>query len=133
MTQHRGNNGRRGRVVSRSAKAVMKTFRSAKSAAPRFMSTCGVFPELSESATDKLHSIVHDLATKQLNQGRHLRSLRKRLHQLTLTRSRRASAELVDNIGSDLTAVLASEATAAYLFGLSVGMTVRSLPERLDR
>ena len=98
------------------------------------MCACGIFPELSESASDGLHSIVNELATDQLHKRRHLRNLESRLNRLVgaaKTRSR-ANRELFDGLGNDLTALLASEATAAYLFGLSVGLTVRSLPEQLD-
>lgn len=38
----------------------------------------------------------------------------------------------MEGISNDLTAVLTAEAIAAYLFGLSVGLTVRSLPDRVD-
>ena len=134
---------RRKRVIARAknnrrqlaapAKAVMNAFRSARFSAPRFMSSCGIFPEVSESASDHLHPIVHELAVKQLNQGRHFRALHKGIHQLAATATDKTRRnELVERIGSDLTAVLAAEATAAYLFGLSVGLTVRSLPERLE-
>lgn len=114
------------------AAAVMKAFRKAKSSAPRFMSACGIFPEVSESASDHLHPIVHDLAMRQLNQGRHLRALQKRIQRLARGGRGAQSSELFDQIGAELTAVLAAEATAAYLFGLSVGLTVRSLPEQLE-
>lgn len=120
--------------VSARARAVMKAFRLAKNSAPKFMSSCGIFPEVSDSASDRLHSIVHELAMRQLDKGRHIRALNKRLKQLSAPRrTKQAQADLMEGIGNELTAVLASEATAAYLFGLSVGMTVRTLPERLDR
>ncbi|MBY0495786.1 MAG: hypothetical protein K2Y23_16370 [Cyanobacteria bacterium] len=113
----------------------MKAFRLAKTSAPRFMSACGVFPEVSEQASDGLHSIVNQLATRQLNKGRHLRALQRRIQALAAAanRGQKRPADVLDRIGVELTALLESEATAAYLFGLSVGMTVRSLPERLDR
>lgn len=114
------------------AAAVMKAFRSAKYSAPRFMSACGIFPEVSESASDHLHPIVHDLAMKQLDQGRHLRALQRGIQRLTRSARTRRDREIADQLGAELTAVLAAEATAAYLFGLSVGLTVRSLPERLE-
>lgn len=125
---------RKTRGLSPPAKAVMKAFRLARSSAPRFLSSCGIFPEVSESASDGLHCIVNDVATRQLNKGRHVRALQRRIQQLSVSGSRRRSPrELIERIGNDLTAVLAAEATAAYLFGLSVGMSVRSLPERIDR
>lgn len=97
------------------------------------MSTCGVFPEVSESASDRLHAIVHKLATSQLNQGRPLRALHRRIQRLSSAKTgSRARSELMEGISNDLTAVLTAEAIAAYLFGLSVGLTVRSLPDRVD-
>jgi len=113
------------------AKAVMQAFRLAKFSAPPFMSTCGIFPEVSESASNRLHSIVNEVATRRLNKGRHIRALHRKIQQLAAATSpKKRSKQLIERIGNDLTALLASEATAAYLFGLSVGMTVRTLPER---
>ena len=133
MRLRRSSKAQPRRSVSSRAKAVMKAFRSAKHTAPNFMSACGIFPEVSESASDRLHSIVHELAMRQLNKGRHLRALQRGVQQLASTRKgKKSAAEIVDGIGRELTAILASEATAAYLFGLSVGMTVRTLPERLE-
>jgi hypothetical protein len=114
----------------------MRAFRLAKFSAPPFMSACGVFPEVSESASDRLHAIVNDVATRRLSKGRYLRDLHRRLNQLVAPGHKGKRAvhdDLVDRIGRDLTALLASECTAAYLFGLSVGMTVRTLPERFDQ
>jgi hypothetical protein len=98
------------------------------------MSSCGIFPEVSESASDHLHPIVHELAIRQLDQAKHIRALQRELQRLA-KHSRPGKVnqrELIDRVNAELTAVLATEATAAYLFGLSVGLTVRSLPERLD-
>lgn len=122
-----------GKRLTAPARAVMKAFRAAKFSAPGFMSSCGVFPEVSESASDRLHAIVHKLATSQLKQGSALRGLHRRIQRLSsVKRGSRAWSELIDGISNDLTAVLTAEATAAYLFGLSVGLTVRSLPDRVD-
>jgi len=120
--------------VDTPATAVMRAFRSAKFAAPRFMSSSGIFPEISEAASDRLHPIVHKLAVKQLNQGRHLRALQRQLQRLTSRQQTRKEDQraLMERISAELTAILAAEATAAYLFGLSVGLTVRTLPDRLD-
>lgn len=122
-----------GRRLTAPARAVMKAFRAAKFSAPAFMSTCGVFPEVSESASDRLHAIVHKLATGQLKQGQALRALQRRIEKLSsVKKGSRERSELMERIGNDLTAVLSAEAIAAYLFGLSVGLTVRSLPDRMD-
>ena len=122
------------RKLTAPAKAVMQAFRLARFSAPPFMSSCGIFPEVSESASDSLHSIVNEVATRRLNKRRHFRALHRKIQQLaTAANPKKRSKRLVERIGNDLTALLASEATAAYLFGLSVGMQVRALPERLDR
>ena len=116
------------------ADGVMRAFRLAKSSAPAFMSSCGVFPEVSEVATDRLHFIVNDVATRGLNKQQHLRALQSKLQRLARAAGPGARpGDIVERIDDALTALLASEAVAAYLFGLSVGMTVRSLPDTLDR
>lgn len=124
-----------GRGLSPQAKAVMRAFKLAKFSAPGFVLSCGVFPEVSESASDRLHSIVHEVAVKQLQKDRHLRALQKRVQQLAAKANghKPVSADLVERTDNHLTALLASEATAAYLFGLAVGLAVQSLPERLER
>jgi hypothetical protein len=112
----------------------MQAFQLARFSAAPFMSSCGIFPEISESASDRLHSIVNDVATRRLSKGKYLRKFQRRIDELATGSPKRkqSSADIVDRIGTDLTALLACEAVAAYLFGLSVGMTVRTLPERLD-
>ena len=122
------------RRLDTAGRSVMRAFRSARFVAPRFMSSSGIFPEISEAASDRLHPIVHSLAVKQLNQGRHLRALERQLHKLASSADSRNlnQREVMEQISAELTAVLAAEATAAYLFGLSVGLTVRSLPDHLD-
>ena len=123
-----------GRGISARARAVMSAFRLARFSAPPFLSACGVFPEVSESASDRLHAIVNDLATRRLNKARHVRALQRKLRRLaTAATGRQRPNDLVEQITDDLTAVLDAEATAAYLFGLSVGMTVRALPDRIEQ
>lgn len=112
----------------------MSAFRLARFSAPPFLSACGVFPEVSESASDRLHAIVNEVATRRLNKARHVRALQQNLRRLARSpTARRRPDDLVEQIIDDLTAVLDAEATAAYLFGLSVGMTVRALPDRIER
>lgn len=122
-----------GRGLTARASAVMGAFRLAKFSAPPFLSACGVFPEVSESASDRLHAIVNEVATRRLSKRRYLLALQAKVQRLAVAAGKgKPTRDVVDRIGNDLTALLASEATAAYLFGLSVGMTVRTLPERLD-
>lgn len=116
------------------ARAVMGAFRLARFSAPTFVSACGVFPEVSESASDQLHAIVNEVATRRLNKARHIRALQQKLRRLaTAAGPRHRAGDLMERITSDLTALLAAEATAAYLFGVSVGMSLRTLPDRIDR
>ena len=111
----------------------MEAFRLAKFSAPGFVLSCGIFPEVSELASDRLHSIVHDVATRKFHKDRATRLLRKQFEQLGKGQTGKLShAEIIDNIDTHLSAILSAEATAAYLFGLSVGLVVRSLPDRLD-
>jgi len=124
---------RNGHRLSSRAQAVMKAFRQAKSSAPGFLSSCGIFPEVSELASDGLHRIVHEVATRRLQKARYLRAIHRRVQRLSGAHVKQGAAKHLERISSDLTALLAAEATAAYLFGLSVGLSVRSLPERLDR
>lgn len=123
-----------GRRLTAPAQAVMRAFRAARASASPFVSTCGVFPEVSEPATDQLHAIVNDVATQNLDKARLVRSLQRKLRRLAAAANpRHRPKDIVERIGGDLTALLSSEATAAYLFGVSVGMTIRTLPERIDR
>ena len=121
--------------LSPRAKAVLEAFHLAKFSAPGFVLSCGIFPEVSESASDRLHSIVHEVATRKLKKTAATRALQRRVQQLASAGAKRklSRADIVDNLDNDLTAVLAAEATAAYLFGLSVGLAVRSLPDRLEK
>src|SRR5687768_10879775 len=120
--------------LSARGRAVMSAFRLARFSTPPFLLACGVFPEVSESASDRLHAIVDDVATRRLNKARHVRALQQKLRKLATPANRRHQRnDLVEQITNDLTAVLDAEATAAYLFGISVGMTVRALPDRIER
>jgi hypothetical protein len=107
--------------------AVMRALRDVRRHAPGFVVACGVLPEVSESASERLHSIAHDVAGRHLDGRRHLLSLQEDLRQLG------TSADVSDRIERDITAVIGAEATAAYLLGLSVGLAVHALPERLTR
>ncbi|HEY5618812.1 MAG TPA: hypothetical protein VIK60_12790 [Vicinamibacterales bacterium] len=105
----------------------MKAFHDARRYAPGFVVSCGVLPEVSESASERLHTIVREVAERHLDGRRHMVSLQKRLRQEL------DSAEATDRIGRNLTELIGSEATAAYLFGLAVGLAIQALPERLNR
>jgi len=104
----------------------MKALRNARSYAPGFVVSCGILPEISESASERLHSIVRDVAERHLDGRRHMTLLKTSLRRAT------DSAEASDRRERHLTEVIASEVTASYLFGLAVGLAIRDLPERLN-
>ena len=116
-----------GAALTPSALAVMRAFNDARHHAPGFVVSCGVLPEVSEAASDRLHSIVRDIAERRLDARRHMRAVHTGLSQLPGRRSR------ADQIERHLNAVLGSEVTAAYLFGLAVGLAINGLPDRLLR
>lgn len=115
-----------GAALTPRGRAVLRAFREARLAATGFVVSCGVLPEVSESASDRLHSIVRDVA-EHLGGRRHLTAVQHRL------RRGLASAAEIDREERALTALLNTESTAAYLFGLSVGLAIHGLPERLSR
>jgi hypothetical protein len=119
------------------ARAVLRAFRDARHSAPGFVLSCGILPEVSESASDRLHGIVHALAEGHLGKRQRLKALQGILRRLApvnkAATKRRSGMDVVDEIESQLTALLALEATAAYVFGLSVGLAIRALPDRWDR
>lgn len=104
----------------------MRAFGKARQAAPGFVVSCGVLPEVSEAASERLHSIIRQVA-EPLDGQRPLGAIQRRLRQST------ASAREIDRSERDLTALIGAETTAAYLFGLSVGLAIHALPDKLNR
>jgi hypothetical protein len=107
------------------AQAVLRAFADAQTRAAGFLLSTGVFPEVSESGSEKLHTVVRELAARHLDQGRADRALRA-----ALTRGCRA-LEARDQIEGALHALLSSETKAAYVFGLAAGLQLGSLAETL--
>jgi hypothetical protein len=107
------------------ARAVLRAFADAQTRAPAFLVSAGVFPELSESGAEKLQDIVCELAERHFDQKRVHRALRT-----SLDRGCR-STEARDQIENPISALLESEATAAYLFGLAAGLSLASAGEWL--
>jgi hypothetical protein len=108
------------------ARSVVKAFVDARRRAPAFLLACGVFPEVSEPGSDKLHHIVHELSLRHLNGRRHERALRAAFARCG------TSAETRDRLEQELNALLTAETTAAYVFGLAAGLSVRKLEDTLD-
>lgn len=105
-------------------RAVMRAFGKARQAAPGFVVACGVLPEVSEAASERLHTIIRQVA-EQLNGQRPLGAIQRRLRESS------SSAREIDRSERDLTALIGAETTAAYLFGLSVGLAIHALPDKL--
>lgn len=128
----RVSEGRRGRQglgasLTPQGRAIIRALRDARRQAPAFVVSCGVLPELSESASERLYAIARDIAERHLN-GR-----RRRVElQRTLGRAVKSSVDS-DRVEQQLTALVAAETTAGYLLGLSVGLAIHALPERLTR
>ena len=107
-------------------RAVLRAFSEARRAAPGFVIACGVLPEVSEAASERLHSIIRNVA-EQLDGQPPLGAIQRRLRRGT------ESAHDIDRRERDLTALIGAETTAAYLFGLSVGLAIHALPDKLTR
>lgn len=114
-----------GAALTPRGRAVLRAFRKARQAAPGFVISCGVLPEISESASERLHSIVRDVA-EHLDGQRHFKAVQQEL------RREGASASEIDRSERNLTALINAETTAAYVFGLAVGLALHGLPDRLD-
>jgi hypothetical protein len=109
------------------ARAVLRAFTEARASATGFLLSTGVFPEISESGSEKLHRIVRDLAGRHFNQKRIERRLRASIQAcISSPRSR-------DQVEAALNALLDSETIAAYVFGLAAGLSVASLDDALRR
>ena len=116
-----------GAALTPRGRAVVRAFRAARQFAPGFIVSCGVLPEVSESASERMHDIVRQVAEQNLGGRRHLHLFRQRSHRA------RNAVQASDSLERDLTAFIEAESTAAYLFGLAVGLAVHALPERLTR
>ena len=124
--RRRDSLGLNGGLTAR-GRAVVRAFFEARRLATGFVLACGVFPEVNESGSERLHHIVHDLGARHLNRTRHARALRASLRDAV------GSAQELDRIDRQVTELLASEATAAYVFGLAAGLGLSSLEDRLKR
>lgn len=115
------------RALSPQARAVLRAFDDAQGRAIGFLLSSGAFPEVTEAGSEKLHDIVHALANRHFDRRRLDRALRSSLRRAT------GSAESVDRVEAALTAILATETKAAYVFGLAAGLGLGSLGDSLRR
>lgn len=111
--------------ITPQARAVLRAFTDAQTRAAGFLLSTGVFPEVSEPGSERLHTIVRELAARHLDQRRADRALRT-----ALSRGCRA-LEARDQIEGALSALLSSETKAAYLFGLAAGLQLGSIADTL--
>jgi hypothetical protein len=65
----------------------MRAFGKARQAAPGFVISCGVLPEVSETASGRLHNIIREIA-EQLNGQRPLGAIQRRLRKQRGVRAR---------------------------------------------
>jgi hypothetical protein len=107
------------------ARAVVEAFLEARHVAPGFLLSCGVLPEVSESVTERLHRVIHYLAGRRFERRRHARALRAAIRKIA------ASNEAFDHVETRVNALVATETTSAYLFGLAVGLALSTFPERI--
>jgi hypothetical protein len=98
------------------AKSVLRAFNDARRYAATFRLSSGLLPEVSESCSARLFDIVQHIGAKQFRAGRQHTSLRQALRRAL------PSAEAFDEVDRKLAELRESEVTAAYLFGLSVGL-----------
>jgi hypothetical protein len=104
------------------AKNVLKAFAEARSEAPEFLLSCGVLPELSECVSERLNRVVESLAAQWFAGERHLSDLQSAIRKVA------RSAEAVDRIQAEVDDLTNAETTAAYLFGVAVGLSIGALP-----
>ena len=107
------------------ARAVLRAFTEAQARAAGFLISTGVFPEVSESGSERLHTIVRELAARHLNQTKNGRAL-----DAALTKNCPA-LDARDDIEGAFNALLSAETKAAYVFGLAAGLALGSMAETL--
>ena len=105
---------------------VLRAFVHGRRLAPWFLVSSGLLPEVSESCSDQLLRVVHKIASTHFNRRRHARALQTALRRIA------GSKTALDVLEQHLTALQSAESTAAYVFGLSVGLAMSSMPDRLE-
>ena len=98
------------------AKAVLRAFNDARRLAASFRMSSGLLPEVSESCSARLFDIVQHISTKHFRAGRAQKAFRAALRRAL------PSAEVFDQGDRQLAELREAEVTAAYIFGLSVGL-----------
>src|SRR5262245_20552097 len=96
-----------GAALTPRGRAVLRAFREARRVAPGFVISCGLLPEVSESASERIHEIVRDVAG-HLDGRREALAVQRRLHAVT-------SSKALDRDARNLIAFIGTQTTAAYL------------------
>jgi hypothetical protein len=104
---------------------VLRAFVQGRRLAPGFLASSGLLPEVSESCSDQLHRVVHKIASTHFDRRRHARALQTALRRTTNSRT------VLDVLEGHHAALQTAESTAAYVFGLAVGLAMSALPDRL--
>ena len=105
---------------------VLRAFVHGRRLAPGFLASSGLLPEVSESCSDQLLRVVHKIASAHFGRGRHARALQAALRRTASSRT------ALDVLERHHTALQSAESTAAYVFGLSVGLAMGAMPDRLE-
>jgi hypothetical protein len=108
------------------ARNVLKAFAEARSEAPAFLLSCGVLPELSECVSERLNRIVESLAAQWFAGERHQSDLQSAIRKVA------RSADAADRIQAEVADLTNAETTAAYLFGVAVGLSIGALPRPVE-
>ena len=106
-------------------RAVVEAFLAARRASTGFLLSCGLLPEVSEACTEGLHDHVHALAEAHLGRARAVEDVRAALQRGGLR------GDTLDEAQHAVTALVTTDTTAAYLFGLAAGLGLGSLDRRL--
>lgn len=105
---------------------VLRAFSEARHAAPGFLLSCGVLPEVSECVSERLNRVVENLAAQWFAGEKHFADLQQAIRQVA------RSAEAADRIEAGVAGLTNAETTAAYLFGIAVGLSIGSLPQNVE-
>ena len=108
------------------AKNVLKAFAEARNEAPGFLLSCGVLPELSECVSERLNRVVESLASEWFAGERHQSDLHSAIRKVA------RSADAADRIDAEVADLTNTQTTAAYLFGVAVGLSIGSLPNPVE-
>src|ERR1041384_5404177 len=103
------------------ARNVMRAFAEARNAAPDFLLSCGVLPELSECVSERLNRVIESLAAQWFAGERHLTDLHAAIRKVA------RSAQAADRIEAEVAGLTSAETTPPGLFRPGGGPALGSL------